>query len=111
VSETLPANTQKNRHPPPVETRWKKGQSGNPNGRPKRQPIAEAYLQLLADPEEALKLARGILAKAQKGDVLAAKEIADRTEGKALQSIQVEGGLADVFAHAAAQLAEERRKR
>jgi hypothetical protein len=35
---------------PPVHSRWKKGQSGNPSGRPKRQKsIEETYKELLSE--------------------------------------------------------------
>jgi ribosomal protein L17 len=79
----------------PVATQWKPGQSGNPAGRPKSLTLSEAYRRELAkvDPHDALKrtfaevLAEQMIVKASKGDVAALKEIADRVEGKAKQTI------------------------
>jgi hypothetical protein len=72
-----------------------KGVSGNPAGRPKSLTLSEAYRRELAkiDPNDALKrtfaevLAEQMIVKAAKGDVAALKEIADRVEGKAKQTI------------------------
>ncbi|HEY6021209.1 MAG TPA: DUF5681 domain-containing protein [Candidatus Paceibacterota bacterium] len=68
--------------------RWKPGQSGNPGGRPKSRPFKEALDRILkahgdGSVEGGLdKLAAAMVAKAQTGDVAAAKEIMDRYEGK-----------------------------
>lgn len=78
--------------------RWKKGQSGNPSGRPKSKTLSDAYkhkLQELVpnDPEGrtwAELIAAGQIRDAVKGNVQAAREIADRTEGRARQSIEFE---------------------
>jgi hypothetical protein len=80
---------------PPVATQWKPGQSGNPAGRPKSLTLSEAYRRELAkvDPHDALKrtfaevLAEKMIKRAKTGDVPALKEIADRVEGKAKQTI------------------------
>jgi ribosomal protein L17 len=74
---------------------FKKGQSGNPAGRPKSLTLSEAYRRELAkiDPHDALGrtfaevLAEQMIVKASKGDVAALREIADRVEGKAKQTI------------------------
>ncbi len=74
---------------------FRKGQSGNPKGRPKSITLSEAYRRELAkvDPNDEQKrtfaevLAGQTILKAKGGDVAAIKEIADRTEGKAKQSI------------------------
>jgi predicted acylesterase/phospholipase RssA len=71
------------------------GQSGNPKGRPKSITLSEAYRKMLAavdetDPEKrthAEVLAEQMYAKAKTGDVSALKEIADRVEGKARQTV------------------------
>lgn len=93
---------------PPVETRWKKGQSGNPGGRPKKKPITEAYEAMARTnvPTEVLEAlqragfkgrtwaeawAFGLAVKAARGDVPAAKEITDRVEGKPPTSEDDEG--------------------
>jgi hypothetical protein len=83
------------RKPPPAATQWKPGQSGNPAGRPKSITLSEAYRKQLAKIDEAdpLKrsfaevLAEQMIVKAKTGDVTALKELADRTEGKARQTI------------------------
>lgn len=74
---------------------WKPGQSGNPNGRPRRKPITDAYLQLLEsiDPRDkklkrtfAQRIAQAMVDQVVKnGSVAAAAEIADRIEGKVAQ--------------------------
>ncbi len=74
---------------------FKPGQSGNPAGRPKSLTLSEAYRRELAkiDESDPLKrthaevLAAKMIFKASKGDVAALKEIADRVEGKAKQTI------------------------
>ena len=90
------------------------GNSGNPLGRPKRRPLTEYYEALVEQPlpEElrvGLKLkqgatygeaiALGLARAAIKGKTEAAREIADRLEGKARQAVEVsgpEGGPVDV---------------
>jgi len=75
---------------------WKKGESGNPSGRPKR-PISEAYEAQLARVKAgdrkkrtyAQLIAEAQVKQAMKGNTMAAKEIADRTEGKARQAVEV----------------------
>jgi len=75
--------------------RFQPGQSGNPKGRPKSITLSEAYRRELAriDPNDpqgrthAEVLAEQMIAKAKTGDVQALKEIADRVEGKARQTV------------------------
>ncbi|HXR17449.1 MAG TPA: DUF5681 domain-containing protein [Terriglobales bacterium] len=78
--------------------RWKKGQSGNPSGRPKSKTLSDAYRTKLEEPvpndPEARTWAE-LIAEAQvrdavRGNVQAAREIADRTEGRARQAIEFE---------------------
>ena len=72
--------------------------SGNPGGRPKMAPLAHACRELLAasvpdDPEGrtyAEAIAKTLAQKALAGDIRAAQELADRAEGKARQSIEIE---------------------
>jgi ribosomal protein L17 len=83
------------RRTPPVATQWKPGQSGNPAGRPKSLTLSEAYRRELAkidetDPQKrtfAEVLAEQMIVKAKTGDVAALREVADRVEGKAKQTI------------------------
>ncbi len=77
---------------------WKKGQSGNPSGRPKSKVLSDAYKNKLEelipnDPEGrtwAELIAEAQVRDAVRGNVQAAREIADRTEGRARQSIELE---------------------
>jgi hypothetical protein len=77
---------------------WKKGQSGNPSGRPKSKTLSNAYRNKLEevvpnDPEGrtwAELIAEAQVRDAVRGNVQAAREIADRTEGRARQSIEFE---------------------
>jgi hypothetical protein len=77
---------------------FQKGKSGNPGGRPKRTPLADACrevltLPVLGDPEGrtyAEKIAATLAEKAAKGDIRAAGELADRAEGKPRQSVEIE---------------------
>lgn len=67
---------------------WKPGQSGNPSGRPKRNPISDALREIMEeiDPRTkkliARRLADALVKKALAGDVKAAALIGDRVEGK-----------------------------
>lgn len=82
---------------PPVHTRFKKGQSGNPKGRPRSAVISDTLRARLAEapPGEqdadvrtyADAIARALIDKALTGDVAAIKEVGDRTEGKARQAV------------------------
>jgi len=107
----MPKNKQKTgfRGPDPdvgKPYRWNKGQSGNPGGRPRMAPLSHACRELLAapvpsDPEGrtyAEAIAKSLAEKALAGDIRAAQEIADRAEGKARQSIEIENtALRDAF--------------
>jgi hypothetical protein len=70
---------------------FKKGQSGNPNGRPKLPDLREAMAKVLAEEKDGMTALEAILkalrAKATKGDVRAAQELIDRGFGKAQQFI------------------------
>lgn len=78
--------------------RWKKGESGNPSGRPKSKVLSDAYKNKLEevvpnDPEGrtwAELIAEAQVRDAVRGNVQAAREIADRTEGRARQAIEFE---------------------
>lgn len=77
---------------------FKKGESGNPNGRPKKLPELDKLLaDVLGEDKDGIEAAKAILmalrAKATKGDVRAAEVLLDRAYGKAKQDIQLSGGL------------------
>jgi Family of unknown function (DUF5681) len=90
---------------------WKPGQSGNPGGRPKKQPLTDELTQLLEQDAPnaqgkswALVIAEALLKKARSGDVRAFSVLANRIEGKPHQSIAVDVnanlGLAERIAQA-----------
>src|SRR5205823_3686733 len=87
-----------------AEVEAEPGQSGNPGGRPKKNPITECYRAHLEEPlphalRISLKLPKGTtwtdaltmaqLLLAIKGNTQAAKEITDRVEGKVAQQVEV----------------------
>ena len=82
---------------------WQKGQSGNPNGRPRGVTLSEAYRRMLMtvdpkDPEGRTYgelIALGQARAAIKGSTPAAAEIANRTEGKAPQAIELTQPMSD----------------
>ena len=79
---------------------FKKGQSGNPAGRPKSITLSEAIRLQLAqtfseDRTYAEEIALVLCVAAIKGNVNAAREIADRTEGKPKQAIDVDMNVHD----------------
>lgn len=71
---------------------FKKGQSGNPNGRPKKIPELDKLLaDVLGEEKDGVDAAKAILMalrlKAVKGDVRAAEVLLDRAYGKAKQTV------------------------
>ena len=71
---------------------FKKGQSGNPGGRPKEKPFADALRMEIADAGEDHKslrrVARALIKKAESGDIRAIRELADRLDGKPIQAVE-----------------------
>ncbi len=89
---------------PPVETRWKKGESGNPKGRPKKQDSLTSLLKeeiekiCPADPEKRTwkeLIVRRTLQLALKPNSTAFKEVWERHDGKTLQTGKLQLGDAD----------------
>ena len=77
-------------------TEFKKGQSGNPNGRPKKIPQLDVLLaDVLGEEKDGKTAAEAILmalrAKAARGDVRAAEVLLDRAYGKAKQDLNISG--------------------
>jgi hypothetical protein len=71
--------------------KFKKGQTGNPNGRPKKLPeLGKLMADILGDEKNGLSTAERILkaieAKALKGDIKAAEVLLDRAYGKPKQT-------------------------
>jgi hypothetical protein len=86
-----------------IEPRWEKGESGNPNGRPKgaknRSTIAKYWLEVnqklknpLTGAEETMSqedlMTLALIKKAREGDVAAYKALMDSGYGAPLQQIE-----------------------
>lgn len=94
----------------PEHTRWKPGQSGNPNGRPKKLPDLDKLMAEVLGPNKEGRdgmqvIIEALLKKAAKGDVKAAELLLNRGYGKAKQFISMnhEGGVNLVFEQATTQ--------
>lgn len=82
---------------PPVHSRFKKGQSGNPKGRPPKLPKLDELLAAVMSEERngltaAEAVIRSLLVKATKGDVRAAEVLLDRAFGKVKQPTDITSG-------------------
>lgn len=68
---------------------WKKGQSGNPNGRPKLPSIRDAIARILADEADGRtaldEVLAALFARAKQGNIRAAEVLLDRAYGKTTQ--------------------------
>lgn len=80
-----------------IGNRFPKGETGNPNGRPKLTKLTEALREQLSEinpdaPEETVaeQIARALISEAKTGNVQAIREIADRTEGKPMQKVDLD---------------------
>ncbi len=80
-----------------IGKQFPKGVSGNKNGRPKLTRLTDALREQLAEtapnaPEKTIAevIARALISEAVSGNVQAAREIADRTEGKPKQAIDLD---------------------
>lgn len=76
------------------ETEFKKGQSGNPNGRPKKLPSLDLIMaNVMGQEKDGITAAEAIIMKlreqAAKGDIKAAQLLLDRAYGKAKQNIDI----------------------
>lgn len=75
-----------------IPHKFKKGESGNPNGRPKKLPELDKLLaDVLGEEKDGIEAAKAILmalrSKATKGDVRAAELILNRAYGKPKETI------------------------
>ena len=85
---------------PPESGKFKKGQSGNPNRRPKKLPqLNELLADILGEDKDGITAAEAILkalrAKAAKGDIRAAEVLLDRAYGKPKQTTELTGSNGD----------------
>lgn len=70
--------------------KFKKGQTGNPNGRPKKLPELDKLLADVLGEDQMEKVLKAVYAKALKGDTRAAEILLDRGYGKAKQQMEIE---------------------
>ncbi len=90
-------NREENREPHPNSLanlkRFQPGESGNPSGRPKKKLVDHALETLLeeTDSQKAIEIAKVLIQKALDGDTKAAQLVAERTEGKPNQKVEVSG--------------------
>lgn len=81
---------------PPVDTRWKKGQSGNPIGCPRKLPALDKLMAEVLGKEdgkgktEAQKILEAVIKRAMKGDVKAAEMLLNRGYGLPKQTLNIE---------------------
>ena len=82
---------------PPEHTKFKKGKSGNPNGRPKSalRDIKEVLKDLLSQEKNGTQLIDGLMSvvvnKALKGDLKAVDMLLSYSYGKATQRTEITG--------------------
>lgn len=80
---------------PPAHARWKKGQSGNPGGRPKGESITAALRAALQREHNgrtiAELIAERLVREALSGKFPFAKEVLDRTDGKVAERHEISG--------------------
>lgn len=73
---------------------WKKGQSGNPGGRPKGRSITAELNKLIADESSSENVAKALaeeaIKRAKKGDFRFWNAIVERLDGKVVDVIQTE---------------------
>jgi hypothetical protein len=91
--------------------RWKKGQSGNPGGRPKKLHITKMFEQVLAKAKNRNDIKKALLetlTSTGMAKVLMLREMAERTEGKVTQEVDMNVTGTVVLAEI---ISERRRKR
>lgn len=81
---------------PPKHTQFKKGQSGNPNGRPHKLPDLDILMAEVLGAEKqgktaAQEILNALYAKAAKGDIRAAEVLLNRGYGLPKQTIKHQG--------------------
>lgn len=83
---------------PPGAKPFKKGQSGNPAGKPRKIPkLQELLADVLGEEKDGVTAAKAIMmalrTKATKGDVRAAEVLLDRAYGKSKQLLEHSGNI------------------
>jgi len=85
-------------NPIPNNKPFKKGQSGNPSGRPKKLPELDVLLtEILGSPDDeksgAHAILKAMLDKAKRGDVKAADLLLNRAYGKVADKLNIQGNI------------------
>ena len=99
---------------PPIENRWKKGQSGNPGGRPKGSVNLTSRLRTALsknDGQLAEVIVKVLIREAAKGKFNHLHEILDRIDGKVVQQVQLNATIQETqrqFMEAAERVLDER---
>jgi hypothetical protein len=80
---------------PPLHTRWKPGQSGNPGGRPKGESLVAMIRRRLAEDHHGKTLGEIVVEALIKGAIQGKpqhlKELLDRVEGKVTEKLDLSG--------------------
>ena len=87
------------------------GVSGNPNGRPKSRPMAAKLKELLNKDDGAAleRIVKKAIAEAEEGDYRYVKEVFDRVDGKAHDTIEHSGRIDSVSQEQYEDMTDERK--
>ena len=88
VSKAIASDQEQIRH----DTRFKPGVSGNPGGRPKKREITRIYEKYLAkkvNQKRIIQMIDRVIDRGQMAAILQVREMAERTEGKVAQELQI----------------------
>lgn len=90
----MPENTQQNKRKPKLTPemearKWKKGESGNPGGRPRKLLTDDLIARLEKNPDLIAALNLAQIKKAKAGDTRAYQALRDGIEGKPLSQVEI----------------------